>query len=92
MTLYYRREGKFVPFTADQIKRFKRSDEVSRLRHDADKLQRTTKALAVWLGSVQYKALQLDARDLMVTRLPNIDRIMAVCDDVQHALQALEKM
>lgn len=91
MTLYTRKNGSFIPLTKQQIQRMRRVDVVVRAEKKSAELARSTRALAAWLSGIQKRALRLDAMDLRVTRLPNVERLQILCDETDKALEELRK-
>ncbi len=92
MTLYTKKQGNLIPLTKDQIKRMRRVDQVCCVEKSAQQILNTARALAGWLESVQRKSLKLDASDLVVTRLPNVDRVHLQCDALDTALRELRRV
>lgn len=90
MTLYTRKKGEYVALNREQVRRLRRTNDVVSLQNDAQKLARSTRALSTWLMAIQRKALRLDAQDLVVTRLPNIDRLLSLADAVDMAVKVLK--
>lgn len=82
MSLYTRKKGVYVELSREQVRRLRRTSDVIALQNDAQKLARSTRALAAWLLTIQRKALRMDAQDLVVTRLPNVDRLLTLADHV----------
>lgn len=92
MTLYTKKKGQYQELTREQVRRLRRVNEVIELQTKANTLMRTTRALAAWLETVQKKHLKLDAKDLAVTRLPNVERLRSLCDAVDKASKTLENV
>lgn len=92
MTLYTRKEGKWIALSRDQIRRMRRVDQVVCVEKNAQQLVNTSRALAAWMEAVQRKALKLDATDLVVTRLPNVERVQLQCDALDRALKELRRV
>ncbi len=92
MTLYTKKKGQLVELTRDQIRRMRRVDQVCCVEKSAQQVLNTSRALAGWLEAVQRKSLHLDASDLVVTRLPNVDRIQLQCDALDTALRELRRV
>lgn len=92
MTLYTKKKGEFIPMTRQQIRKLRRVEEVVRVQKASAKLVLTSRALAAWLASVQRKGLRLDAVDMVVTRLPNVERLQALCDDAADANDQLRRV
>lgn len=92
MTLYTKKKGAMVEMTRDQIRRMRRVDQVVSVEKNAQKVLVTSRALAAWLEGVQKKALHLDASDLVVTRLPNVERVQLQCDALDKALKELRRV
>lgn len=91
MALYTRKKGVYVVLTREQIRRMQRQDEVLRLQGGALNAARSLRALSSWLMAVQKKALKLDKEDLVVTRLPNIDRLLSMADAIDKSVHVLKR-
>lgn len=97
MTLYTRKDGKFTELTADQLRVFRRTSQVIALQITSRKLTSRTRALAAWLQGIQQRAdhdggiLKLTPQDLIVARLPNVDSLLALADEVDSREKDLHK-
>lgn len=89
MTLYTKKQGNYIELDRDQIRTLRRVDQVVAAEKASQKLINTARALALWMNGVQRRALKMDAHDLTVTRLPNVERLMAEIDTAQRALEEL---
>jgi hypothetical protein len=92
MTIFTKKGGNFVPLTREQIRRMRRVDQVVAVEKLSQQLLNTSRALAGWMESVEKKHLKMDAHDLVVTRLPNIERVQLQCDALDKALKELRRV
>lgn len=91
MTMFTKKQGIYTPLSREQMRRFRRTDQVCAADRAGESLLYTTRALAAWLAAVQRKALRLDATDLVVTRLPNVERLQSDCDKLERALEEMRR-
>jgi hypothetical protein len=96
MTIYTRKNGEYFELTKDQVRKLRRTSEVIALQVSSRKLLSRTRALAAWLLSIQQRAekkgtLALSNSDLIVARLPNIDDLLALADEVDAREKELHK-
>lgn len=88
-TLYVLKDGRHEALSRDTIRNIKQIDQIKKVKQAAYRQTRAMKALAGWLLTIQRKGLRLDAKDMVLTRLPNIDRLLSMCDETSAALEEL---
>lgn len=75
MALYRKHKGEYIELTTEQIKKLRRVDPVSRLQLKAEHAAYALIIHANWLRGIQRRSLKLDSSDLIVTRLPNVEKM-----------------
>lgn len=91
MALYTRKRSEYVKLTREQIRKLRRTNEVVQLQTDAKAAARVLRALSFWMISVDKRAMKLDRADLMVTRTPNVDRLLSMADKIDRDVHELRK-
>ena len=91
MTIYTKKNGKYVALTKDQIHRMQRRDHVLVLQKRSLLLANTMVAFIGWLDALDKKNMTLKDEDAVVAQLPNRKRLFQQVVGVKEAMHVLQK-
>ena len=87
MTLYVhdKRGNRYKPLSLTKIKKLRRVDEVNELCAVLSQATPTIRALTAWLEQVGKRGNKMTHSDLVVCRLPNVERVNQLINAVEEA-------
>lgn len=97
MTLYTKKAGQYSELSKDDLRKLRRTSQVMALQVSSRHLTARTRALAAWLLGIHKLAearggvIKLAPEDLAVTRLPNVDSLLSLADEVDDREKELHK-